>query len=84
MMKMEELDGKISDALGRADKMLTRVEAKLKQVADAATEQIDKLKYAMSFNTKRLLIYDELPGPWQSNEVKKKSSTLLIYDVILN
>lgn len=72
MIKMEELDGKISDALSRADKMLTRVEEKLMQVAGAATEQIDKLKYAMSFNTKRLLIYDELPGPWQSNQVKKK------------
>ncbi|CEP13754.1 hypothetical protein [Parasitella parasitica] len=68
MLKMEELDGKISDALGRADKMLERFEEKLMVVAGVANEHIDKLKYAMSFGSNRLLMYDELPGPWQSNE----------------
>jgi adiponectin receptor len=71
MLKMEELDGKISDALGRADKMRERVEEKLMVVAGVANDHIDKLKYAMSFGSNRLLIYDELPGPWQSNEVCK-------------
>jgi len=69
MLKMEELDGKISDALGRADKMRERVEEKLMVVAGVANDHIDKLKYAMSFGSNRLLMYDELPGPWQSNEV---------------
>ena len=69
MIKMEELDGKISDALGRADKMRERVEEKLIKVAGVANQHIDKIKYAMSYGTNRLLAYDELPGPWQSNEV---------------
>lgn len=69
MLKMEELDGKIADALGRADKMRERVEEKLMVVAGVANDHIDKLKYAMSFGANRLLMYDELPGPWQSNEV---------------
>lgn len=68
MIKMEELDGKISDALGRADKMRERVEEKLIKVAGVANQHIDKIKYAMSYGTNRLLAYDELPGPWQSNE----------------
>ncbi|KAG1434110.1 hypothetical protein G6F57_021740 [Rhizopus arrhizus] len=49
MLKMEELDGKISDVLGRADKMRERVEEKLYEVAGAANEHIDKLKAAMTF-----------------------------------
>lgn len=69
MVKMEELDGKISDALGRADKMRERVEEKIIKVAGVANEHIDKLMNAMSYGTNRLLMYDELPGPWQSNEV---------------
>ncbi|KAG0746029.1 hypothetical protein G6F57_006627 [Rhizopus arrhizus] len=68
MIKMEELDGKISDALGHADKMRERVEEKLYEVAEVANEQIDKLKDAMSYGTKRLLMYDELPAPWQNNK----------------
>jgi adiponectin receptor len=71
MIKMEELDGKISDALDRADKMRERVEEKFMVVAGVANEHIDKLKYAMSSTANRLLMYDELPGPWQSNEVNK-------------
>lgn len=70
MLKMEELDEKISIALGRADKMRERVEEQLIKVAGVATDHIDKLKYAMTFGTNRLLMYDELPGPWQSNEVR--------------
>ncbi|KAG2203458.1 hypothetical protein INT47_008185 [Mucor saturninus] len=68
MVKMEELDGKISDALSTADKMLEKVEEQFIKVAGVANDHIDKLKYAMSFGTNRLLMYDELPGPWQSNE----------------
>lgn len=73
MIKIEELDGKISDALGRADKMRERMEEKFHEVAEVANEQIDKLKEAMTFGTKRLLHYDELPAPWQSNKVKEKA-----------
>jgi adiponectin receptor len=76
MLKMEELDGKISDVLGRADKMRERVEEKLYEVAGAANEHIDKLKAAMTFGTKRLLLYDELPAPWQNNKVREKQSPL--------
>lgn len=75
MVKMEELDGKISDALSTADKMLEKVEEQFIKVAGVATDHIDKLKYAMSFGTNRLLMYDELPGPWQSNEVKGSRTT---------
>lgn len=71
MIKMEELDGKISDALGCADKMRERVEEKFMVVAGVANEHIDKLKFAMSSTANRLLMYDELPGPWQNNEVRK-------------
>lgn len=78
MLKMEELDGKISDALGRADKMRERVEEKLMVVAGVATDHIDKLKYAMSFGSNRLLMYDELPGPWQSNEVWYITANVLL------
>lgn len=69
MVKMEELDGKISDALGKAEKVREIVEEQFIKVAGVANDHIDKLKYAMSFGTNRLLMYDELPGPWQSNEV---------------
>jgi adiponectin receptor len=69
MTKMEEVDGKIADAFERADKMMGKVEEKLYKVAGVATEQIDKLKFAVSYGSQRLLMYDELPGPWQSNEV---------------
>ncbi|KAI7907332.1 hemolysin-III related-domain-containing protein [Cokeromyces recurvatus] len=68
MVKMEELDGKISDALGCADKMRERLESKLMEVAGVANEHIDKLKNAVSYGTTRLLTYDELPTPWQSNQ----------------
>lgn len=69
LIKIEELDEKISDTLDSVDKMRERVEEQLIKVAGVANEHIDKLKYAMSFGTNRLLMYDELPGPWQSNEV---------------
>ncbi|KAI8973888.1 hemolysin-III related-domain-containing protein [Pilobolus umbonatus] len=68
MLKMEEMDGKISDVLNSAEKMYGMIEDKLSQVAGAATEHIDKIKWAVSFGTKRLLMYDELPTPWQSNQ----------------
>ncbi|KAI8991199.1 hemolysin-III related-domain-containing protein [Mycotypha africana] len=68
MLKMEELDKKISDALSVADKMRECVEGKISQVAGVANEHIDKLKYAMQHGSKRLLMYDELPEPWQSNQ----------------
>ncbi|KAI8092374.1 hemolysin-III related-domain-containing protein [Gilbertella persicaria] len=68
MATMEELDTKIANALGRADRMRERVEEKILEVAGAANEKLDKLKYAMSFGTNRLLMYDELPGPWQNNQ----------------
>ncbi|KAI9258557.1 hemolysin-III related-domain-containing protein [Sporodiniella umbellata] len=68
MIKMEELDGKISDALGKADKMRERMEEKFYEVAGAANGQIDQLKEAMAYGTKRLLMYHELPTPWQNNE----------------
>ncbi|KAG1473901.1 hypothetical protein G6F56_000677 [Rhizopus delemar] len=68
MTKMEELDGKISDVLGRADKMRERMEEKLYEVAEVANGQIDQLKEAMAYGTKRLLMYDELPTPWQNNQ----------------
>ncbi|KAI8054824.1 hemolysin-III related-domain-containing protein [Thamnidium elegans] len=67
LIKIEELDGKISDTLDSVDKMRERVEEKIIKVAGVANEHIDKLKYAMSFGSNRLLMYDELPGPWQSN-----------------
>jgi adiponectin receptor len=79
MIKMEELDGKISDALDRADKMRECVEEKFMVVAGVANEHIDKLKFAMSSTANRLLMYDELPGPWQSNEVK---DTLHVCNVV--
>ncbi|OBZ89621.1 Uncharacterized protein C30D11.11 [Choanephora cucurbitarum] len=68
MLKVEELDSKIADALGRADKMRERMEEKILEVAGAANEKFDKLKFAMSFGTTRLLLYDELPAPWQNNQ----------------
>lgn len=75
MTKMEELDGKISDVLGRADKMRERMEEKLYEVAEVANGQIDQLKEAMAYGTKRLLMYDELPTPWQNNQVGEKRIT---------
>ncbi|KAI9487848.1 MAG: hemolysin-III related-domain-containing protein [Benjaminiella poitrasii] len=68
MLTMEDLDGKISDALSRADKMRELVEEKLMEVAGVANEHIDKLKKAVSHGSNRLLTYDELPTPWQSNQ----------------
>ncbi|KAG1048412.1 hypothetical protein G6F43_009195 [Rhizopus delemar] len=84
MIKIEELDGKISDALGRADKMRERMEEKFHEVAEVANEQIDKLKEAMTFGTKRLLHYDELPAPWQSNKTGNIWTHLLGFICLLS
>jgi adiponectin receptor len=50
----------------------------LYEVAEVANEQIDKLKDAMSYGTKRLLMYDELPAPWQNNKVKDTLSIFIL------
>lgn len=79
LIKIEELDGKISDTLDHVDKIRERLEEKIIKVAGVANEHIDKLKFAMNFGSNRLLMYDELPGPWQSNEV---FIHLLLYKIL--
>ncbi|KAF7728822.1 hypothetical protein EC973_005448 [Apophysomyces ossiformis] len=64
---IEEVDGRISDALEHAYQMRNRVNETIHDIADMATEQMEHLRQAIAYGAKRLLHYDELPAPWRNN-----------------
>lgn len=71
MSKIEEVDGRISDAIDRAAEMRHKVHEKIHKVAGRASEQMDQLKQAVAHGAKRLLSYEELPEQWRNNKVNK-------------
>lgn len=74
MTKIEEVDGKISDAIDRAIEMRNKVHEKIHEVAGRASEQMDILKHAMAKGAKQLLHYEELPAAWRNNKVTRSPS----------
>ncbi|KAI9005176.1 hemolysin-III related-domain-containing protein [Phycomyces nitens] len=68
MLRLEEFDGHVADAFLRASQVRDRVNEKLHEMADLASDHMDQIKGAMANGAKRLLHYEELPIPWRNNE----------------
>lgn len=77
MSKIEEVDGRISDAIDRAAEMRHKVHEKIHKVAGRASEQMDQLKQAVAHGAKRLLSYEELPEQWRNNKVKQNCNPVM-------